>query len=386
MSQISAKSWIFRIVLLAASVLLTLLAFEIGFRIQSWVHDKRLDAAIDGIRNAETVQKGAKVGLAQSIRFSTNSKIVYELIPNLSVQFRGTGLRTDSNGFRIPPHGAVVKQDAVRLLGIGDSFMFGWDVEAEECYLSLLSQRLNSRDGEIPWQITNLAVPGYNTVMQVEAFKEKGLPLKPDIVLVHFVINDMDMPNFIVERASIFSLRRSFLRERFRKNFRNMARGTDRLIRLPSDPEDHRGAIEETVPASYRDMVGPEPYLDAMRELHTLSLEHSFRVVVLCDLTAPAIVRRICRELFLLLVETADEVELHLEESGQGEYVDSDLILGSTDTHPSVTGHRLIADVLAETFQRFPRKQTGGNTEGSRAGMNPANSESSTNLVRKPPL
>ncbi len=352
MSDSSARKLIFRTVLVAASVFLALLLFEIGFRINSMIHDARLDAAIGEIRNPEPVRDGAEVGLAQSIRLSANARIVYEMTPDLSVVFRGIGLKTDARGFRVAPDIPQVGEDAVRLVGIGDSFMFGWDVEAEECYLSLLSHRLNSEGGGKSWHITNMAVPGYNTVMEVEAFKEKGLSLKPDVVLVHFVINDMDMPNFIVRRASVFSLNRSFLRERFRENFENRARGTERLVRLPAGIHDHYKGGAEKIPEEYRDMVGPEPYLRAMRELHALSREHAFRVIVLCDLTAPTIVRRICRKLSFPLVETADEVDSHMKKTGQEDYLDTDLILRRDDTHPSVAGHRLIAGVLAKAFER----------------------------------
>jgi hypothetical protein len=353
MSLPTARKLVFRVILVSVSVLLALLVFEIGFRIQSLVHDMRLHAALGEIRDPEPVREGAAVGLAQSIRFSANSRIVYEMIPDLSVVFRGIRLRTDGNGFRVTPHGPPVEEDSVRLIGIGDSFMFGWDVEAEDCYLSLLSRRLNSRAGGKPWHITNTAVPGYNTVMQVEAFKEKALSLKPDMVLVHFVINDMGLPNFIVRRASIFSLRRSFLRERFQENFENRMRGTERLVRLPADIEAHHQDAAMKVPDEYRDMVGPEPYLGAMDELKALSLEHSFSVIVLCDLTAPPIVRRVCRELSFPLIETVDEVKAHLQTTGRSDYFESDLILGKDDTHPSVTGHRLIAGVLEKSLENW---------------------------------
>jgi len=58
---------IFRTVLVAASVFLALLLFEIGFRINSMIHDARLHAAIGGIRNPEPVRDGAEVGLAQGV-------------------------------------------------------------------------------------------------------------------------------------------------------------------------------------------------------------------------------------------------------------------------------------------------------------------------------
>ena len=64
-------------------------------------------------------------------------------------------------------------------------------------------------------EIINTAVPGYNTVMEIETMKENGLRYKPDIVIVGYIVNDFDLPNFIRETENYFSFQRSFAVEYF---------------------------------------------------------------------------------------------------------------------------------------------------------------------------
>ena len=102
-------------------------------------------------------------------------------MPNLSVVIpykllkKNTPVTTNPDGFRgksIPLHKS---SQSIRIVGIGDSCMFGWGVKDEEVYLSILSEPPNSNHPEYSWEIINMAVIGYNTVMEVETLKEKGI-------------------------------------------------------------------------------------------------------------------------------------------------------------------------------------------------------------------
>jgi hypothetical protein len=56
-----------------------------------------------------------------------------------------------------------------------------------------------------------LAVPGYNTTMEVETFIKKGTIYKPDLVIIGFVGNDLDMPYFIAKKEGVIFSKKSFL-------------------------------------------------------------------------------------------------------------------------------------------------------------------------------
>ena len=63
----------------------------------------------------------------------------------------------------------------MRIVGIGDSGMFGWNVEQGEDYLSVLRSNLTARANGVSYEVLNLGVPGYNTQIEVESLRSKGL-------------------------------------------------------------------------------------------------------------------------------------------------------------------------------------------------------------------
>ena len=60
---------------------------------------------------------------------------VYGMKPGLDVEFLGASLRTNAGGWREGPIAMPKPKDTIRIVGIGDSHMFGWAVEADEGYV-----------------------------------------------------------------------------------------------------------------------------------------------------------------------------------------------------------------------------------------------------------
>ena len=79
-----------------------------------------------------------------------------------------------------------------RLVFLGDSVTFGLGVNQDRIYANLLENRL--RETGQPWDVANLAIFAYNTVDELAALKEDGLRLKPELVIVQFVMNDFSIP------------------------------------------------------------------------------------------------------------------------------------------------------------------------------------------------
>jgi len=74
----------------------------------------------------------------------------------------------------------------VRVAALGDSFTFGYGVEAEEAWPARLSGRL-SRRGEAPAEVVNLGIGGYGTAQEVAWLAEQlESGLDPDLVIVGF--------------------------------------------------------------------------------------------------------------------------------------------------------------------------------------------------------
>ncbi len=84
------------------------------------------------------------------------------------------------------------KPDGVtRIVVLGDSFTFGEGVAAGEAFPARLERLLN--DGAARrYEVLNLGVPGYNTVQEVAYFRERGLSLDPDLVMIAFTLSDAE--------------------------------------------------------------------------------------------------------------------------------------------------------------------------------------------------
>lgn len=351
----SAGSGLGKNILLAlASILATLLACEVAFRVLGHLENRGiLDHATPlGIEPPED----GPADLGHLIRRSANERIIYELKPGLDVEYSGTRVTTDGEGFRGRSSPAEVAEAGYRIVGIGDSFMFGHGVEARRTYLGVLETRLRRHRRDLDARILNTAVPGYNTVMEVATLEEKGLAYRPHLVLIEFVGNDLELPNFIRTPSDVWGFDRSFLVDFFerRRGRRKELSLFGRLERLGLTPGLDIEA--ERVPAEYRGMVGFEAYVGALRELRELSLEHGFEVLWF-TLLAPGNSQRqmiaVSADLGFHVLDVGTVLRDYLDERGLGDYLGSPLALGPDDGHPSVAGHRVAAGALYRYLESF---------------------------------
>lgn len=103
------------------STLLGLLALEAGARLRArFAAPASLDMARPG-----RVPPGGRARLGDIVRLSPDPRIVYELVPGLDVTFLDVPLRTNPSGFRGPLVPAERARPSVRVVGLGDSVMFG---------------------------------------------------------------------------------------------------------------------------------------------------------------------------------------------------------------------------------------------------------------------
>ncbi|HEY7165778.1 MAG TPA: GDSL-type esterase/lipase family protein, partial [Candidatus Binatia bacterium] len=78
-----------------------------------------------------------------------------------------------------------------RVLFLGDSLIWSGETSSGELYTAVLEKRLNSRSGALPVEIINAGIPGYTTYQELEFLKIYGLQMKPDLVVLGFVFNDL---------------------------------------------------------------------------------------------------------------------------------------------------------------------------------------------------
>jgi lysophospholipase L1-like esterase len=84
-----------------------------------------------------------------------------------------------------------------RILVLGDSVTFGMGVPLEQTYPALTEALLNAAlgPGARSVEVLNFGIPGYNTLHSLAQLREVGLTFRPDIVVVGFLYNDVELSN-----------------------------------------------------------------------------------------------------------------------------------------------------------------------------------------------
>ncbi len=97
----------------------------------------------------------------------------------------------NSHGFRGAPFELTKPAGALRVLCLGDSYTFGDYVNDDETFPAALQADLRGRIPERPVEVINAGVNGYTIVDEREFAEEKGFALKPDLIVLGFVMNDL---------------------------------------------------------------------------------------------------------------------------------------------------------------------------------------------------
>lgn len=122
---------------------------------------------------------------------SANPKVGYELVPDSSfVGNRGKLHVINSFGMRDSALSLEKAPGEFRIAVLGDSVAFGNGVEQNESFPEQLELMLSQLNLSANVSVLNFGVNGYNTLQEVEVFKDKVLGFDPDLVLVAYVLND----------------------------------------------------------------------------------------------------------------------------------------------------------------------------------------------------
>ncbi len=116
--------------------------------------------------------------------------LAFELAPNRQKKYENVWIRTNSFGMRDTEPVPIEDDSVSRIVVLGDSFTFGFRVDGESSYPSVLERRLNEGATEKRVEVLNLGVSGYNTQDEAIVLEHKGLPWRPDLVILGYVLND----------------------------------------------------------------------------------------------------------------------------------------------------------------------------------------------------
>jgi lysophospholipase L1-like esterase len=104
--------------------------------------------------------------------------------------YYGVEIRTNTLGMRERELIPVKPAGRKRVVFLGDSYTLGWGVPYEATFSRQLEQLLNK--GDVGTEVVNMGTGNYNSTMEVELFKLKGLDLNPDLVVLMYYINDVE--------------------------------------------------------------------------------------------------------------------------------------------------------------------------------------------------
>jgi lysophospholipase L1-like esterase len=236
--------------------------------------------------------------------------------PGWSQRWHGMfDIQIDQRGFRTtglsPP-----SHPRRRVVLIGDSCSFGFGVDTPDWFLTRLDAR-QREGGEPRVELTSVAYQGYSAVVGEYVLRERGLPLRPDMVLIAFSANNAFRFSAVrdAERFRHFAVRKLVLRSRalhvLASYFANRARPSESprdrktLAALPvrdlqrvAGVDDYAAALEAM--AYDTRAAGAEPVFVLIPRASEVSTEHAWEDVALAQPPGPQISRLGQRELYML--------------------------------------------------------------------------------------
>ena len=115
--------------------------------------------------------------------------------PKAEAQLMGVDVRTNPQGLRGPDIADQAAPGVARIAFVGDSTTLGWGVAEKDTFANQVIADLVTAGRKVDG--FNLGVGNYNTLQELTLFREVGVPLKPDIIVLTYFINDAEpMPDY----------------------------------------------------------------------------------------------------------------------------------------------------------------------------------------------
>jgi PA14 domain/GDSL-like Lipase/Acylhydrolase family len=352
-----------RLTLALASTIVALLVAEGVVRLAHYVREDRRPLEVQ-LRGAQAPSSMQSLRLGEIVQPSRYAGIVYELKPNVRGQFMGQPLVINSQGLRDYEYTRGKQPNTFRIVGVGDSSLFGWGVAIEDSGLKVLERRLDEKFRARKFEVVNFAVPGYNTAMESETFVQRCLEYAPDLVLLNFNTNDYDVPQFMRVPNDLATLRRSYLfdwaysvydgvmaveREPLGVfNFRHRTIAERQAARLDEDP---------ALPDEYRYMVGAKGVVRALERLAAAARTRAIPLVVFDVKPQPGfdpkyvrdelrdgqreLLERESRRLGFYFLNTYPYFMNYLKQ-----HPDASFAVSAADGHPNTLAHSINAQAL----------------------------------------
>lgn len=271
---------------------------------------------------------------------STHPAMSHEHAPNREALLMGVSVRTNSLGLRDRELDRVKPPGVHRVLVLGDSMTLGWGTQEEHTYPKVLERLLNRSVARV--EVINTGVGNYNSAQEVAYFRERGILLQPDEVILGFYINDAEPTpppneNGIARHSYVYVLTSSLWDARARRAGLKPALTTyyDGLYdERRAGWQACRAALVELIGLCRR--VGIKLWIALIPELHAPNEHYPFH-------RAHALVSQIARE------ENVPVIDLLPAFTG---ITPRSLWVSPGDAHANARGHAIIAQAIYGAMTR----------------------------------
>ncbi len=120
--------------------------------------------------------------------YTSNSQVLVDgkVINDFS---RWNSISINNQGFRDKEYSYDKSNNTFRILAIGDSITFGYNVALENTWSKKLENKLNN-NSNISFEIINMGVGGYSLTQEIEQIRIEYSKYSPDMVIIEYFLND----------------------------------------------------------------------------------------------------------------------------------------------------------------------------------------------------
>ncbi len=323
------RDLVYGVVFLFCATLVTLVAGEIALRV---ICSHHLIYNIEMVKYAKELKMRDPLGEVSHVHR-----------PSSSAQLMGVEISLNSLGDRGPDLKAPRDPDSRRILVMGSSITMGWGVPFEKTFTATTERLLNSNKPFNPkttFEFVNAGIGNYNTVFQYNLFMRQYPVVKPDMVVLHYFISDvqprgMGNDSFILRDsylAAFFYDRWSQIKLKFSGQYKDLFTFYQDLYADDSQPwKQTRQLISQMRDITARDKV---PFLVMIvPDIHDL---------------APGTPYKALYSKMETTFKVMDIPTVNCFDAFQKDYGDdvSKLWIQSDDPHPNASGHALMAQIL----------------------------------------
>ncbi len=181
------KKFIFTLILIFFNLVLFLVCIEIFLRVK-WGEESDFRAKELQYRCADFVFDHSLIPNVKANCVTKEWNVPYTI---------------NSFGFRDREFSMKKPANTFRILVLGDSYVEGYAVRAEDSFIKRFEQRLNQNSSGKRYEVINGAIASYSPILEYILLSQKAIKLNPDMVLLFYDAGDLK-DDYEYEKTAIF--------------------------------------------------------------------------------------------------------------------------------------------------------------------------------------